>query len=50
MLCTPQFEKPWTKGKAKIFQQKTFVTILFMDNKTLYFLKINIAVIQVIHT
>jgi hypothetical protein len=46
MLCIPQFEKPWNKGKAKVFQQEVFVTILFMDNKTLYFLKINTAVIQ----
>jgi hypothetical protein len=45
MLCIPQFEKTWKKGKAKILQQEVLVTILFMDNKALYFLKINTAVI-----
>jgi len=44
MLCIPQFEKTWNKGKAKILQQEVLVTNLFMDNKTLYFLKINTAV------
>jgi len=46
MLCIPQFEKTWNKGKAKVLQQEALVTNLFMDNKTLYFLKINTAVIQ----
>jgi len=51
MLRITQFEKPWNEGKAKIFQEEVLVTILFMDNKTLYFLKINTAVTQeVIHT
>jgi len=46
MLCIPQFERPWKKVKAKIFQQEVLITILIMSNKTLHFLKTNTAVIQ----
>jgi hypothetical protein len=46
MVCIPQSEKPWNKGKAKIFQQAVLIKILFMDNKKVYFLKIYSVVLQ----